>query len=177
NKMRSFLTMLGIIIGIAAVITMIALGEGAQRAVESRLAQLGTNVLTVRPGQEFFGGIDRGENRLTVRSAEALVREPVHIAAVSPEMQRRHQVVYGGANSNSQIVGVWPSFFAIQNHKIAAGRIFTESEERGRRRVAVVGSAVGERLGLSDPRALLDQTIRIRGIPFQVIGVLETKGD
>ncbi|HLU25033.1 MAG TPA: ABC transporter permease [Longimicrobiales bacterium] len=177
NKLRSFLTMLGIIIGIAAVITMIALGEGAQRAVEARLAQLGTNVLTVRPGQEFFGGIDRGENRLTVRSAEALLENPVNIAAVSPEMQRRHQVVYGGANSNSQIVGVWPSYFAIHNHKVAAGRIFTEGEDRGRRRVAVLGAAVGERLGISDTRELVDKTIRIRGIPFEVIGVLEPKGD
>ena len=86
NKLRSFLTMLGIIIGSAAVITMVALGEGAQRQVEERLQGLGTNILTVRPGQQFFGGIDRGDAELTADAAEALMREPRYIAAVAPEM-------------------------------------------------------------------------------------------
>src|SRR5690606_28383358 len=128
------------IIGIAAVITMVALGEGAQRAVEERLARLGTNVLTVRPGQAFFGGIDRGDARLTAKDAEALLLQPTRaIRDVTPEMQRRLQVTYGKANSNTQIVGVWPSYFRINNHSLAAGRFFTDGEERGRRRVAVLG--------------------------------------
>ncbi|HVR98544.1 MAG TPA: ABC transporter permease [Thermoanaerobaculia bacterium] len=175
NKLRSFLTALGIIIGIAAVITMVALGEGAQRSVQERLQGLGTNVLTVRPGQEFFGGVDRGDARLTQKDARALLREPRAIADVSPEMQRRMQVEYGAANGNIQIVGVWPSFFSIQNHQTTAGRFFTEAEERGRRRVAVLGAAVGTPLQAST-ESLVGQTIRIRGIPFEVIGVLATKG-
>ena len=177
NKLRAFLTTLGIIIGIAAVITMVALGEGAQRAVEERIARLGTNVLTVRPGQQFFGGIDRGDRRLTARDAEALLREPKAIRAVSPEMERRLQVEYGSANSKTQIFGVWASYPAIQNQHVAVGRYFTESEERGRRRVAVLGARVGERLGVPNTAALVGQTIRIRGIPFEVIGVLAERGD
>src|SRR5690554_2614193 len=92
NKMRPFLTMLGIIIGIAAVITMVALGEGAQRSVQAQLQAMGTNVLTVRPGQAFFGRIDRGDARLTVRDADELIVEPRYIQAVAPEMERRQQI-------------------------------------------------------------------------------------
>jgi putative ABC transport system permease protein len=177
NKLRSFLTMLGIIIGIAAVITMIALGEGAQRSVQERLQAMGTNVLTVRPGQNFFGGIDRGDARLTARDAEALLEGTRWIRDVAPEMERRLQVSFGKGNANLSVLGTWPSYFAIQNHSIEAGRNFTVGEERGRRRVAVLGSHVGERLGVTDTRALIGQTIQIRGIPFEVIGVLAEKGE
>ncbi|MGH7505349.1 MAG: ABC transporter permease, partial [Longimicrobiales bacterium] len=139
NKLRSFLTMLGIIIGIAAVITMVALGEGAKRAVESRLQSLGTNVLTVRPGQEFFGGVDRGDRRLTADGALAIAAlEAPSIHAVSPEMERRQQVSFSGNNANLEIVGAWPAYFEIQNAELVMGRIFTEGEERGRRRVVVL---------------------------------------
>ncbi len=177
NKMRAFLTMLGIIIGIAAVITMVALGEGAQRAVEARLQAMGTNILTVRPGQNFFGGIDRGSARLTTKDAAALAAAGGPILAVAPEMERRQQIQYGGGNANLSVLGTWPSYFGMQNHELAAGRLFTEGEERGRRRLAVLGALVGERLGVADTRALIGQTIRIRGIPFEVIGVLREKGE
>jgi len=176
NKMRSFLTMLGVIIGIAAVITMVALGEGAQRQVEGQLASLGANVLTVRPGQQMFGGIDRGENRMTQDDATALITEPRSIRAVSPEMQRRQQVAFEGANANNSVLGVWPAYFEIQNHALARGRLFSVGEERGRRRVAVLGARVGERLNVPT-EALLGRTIRIRGIPFEVIGILAEKGE
>lgn len=177
NKMRSFLTMLGIIIGIAAVITMVALGEGAQRQVQEQLQRMGTNILTVRPGQNFFGGIDRGANRLTTKDAEALIRDPQYIVAVAPEMERRQQVEYGSANANLSILGSWPSYFDMHNHRLAYGRIFTQSEDQGRRRVAVLGANVGEMLGGVPTASLIGQSIRIRGIPFEVIGVLAEKGD
>jgi putative ABC transport system permease protein len=175
NKLRSFLTALGIIIGIAAVIAMVALGEGAQRMVQQRLQGLGTNVLTVRPGQELFGGVDRGDARLTPDDAQALLVAPEAILRVSPQMQQRLQVEHQGANGNLSIQGVWPSFFEIQNHHLAAGRFFTDSEERGRRRVAVLCAAVGDPLRTATT-SLVGQTIRVRGIPFEVIGVLESKG-
>jgi len=178
NKMRSFLTMLGIIIGIAAVITMVALGEGAQRSVEAQLQGLGTNVLTVRPAQRFYGGIDRGAStRLTAKDAEALRRAGGPIRDVTPEMERRQQVTYLAGNANAEIVGAWPSYFSINNHKLRAGRLFTEGEERGRRRVAVIGMRVGEMLGRSSSEELIGETIQIRGIPFEVLGVLEEKGE
>jgi len=175
NKLRSFLTALGIIIGIAAVIAMVALGEGAQRMVQERLQGLGTNVLTVRPGQELFGGVDRGDARLTPDDAQALTADPQAILRVSPQMQQRLQVEYQGANGNITVEGVWPAFFEIQSHQLAIGRIFNEAEERGRRRVAVLGALVGDSLR-TETAALVGQTIRVRGIPFEVIGVLQSKG-
>ena len=175
NKLRSFLTALGIIIGIAAVIAMVALGEGAQRSVQERLQGLGTNVLSVRPGQEFFGGVDRGDAKLIAKDARALLRDPQAIRTASPEMQRRLQVEHEAANGNINVAGVWPSYFDIQNHRLAAGRLFSEPEERGRRRVAVFGASAGMPLQTASA-ALIGQTIRIKGVPFEVIGVLQEKG-
>ena len=175
NKMRSFLTTLGIIIGIAAVITMVSLGEGAQRDVSRRLQSMGTNVLTVRPGQNMFGGIDRGDARLTSYDASALIERPRHIRTVAPEMERRQQVTYAASNANLSILGTWPTYFDIHAHTVEYGRAFTEGEERGRRTLAVVGARVGERLGVPTV-ALIGERIRIRGIPFEVIGVLKEKG-
>lgn len=175
NKLRSFLTMLGIIIGIAAVITMVALGEGAQRAVQERIAGLGANVLTVRPGQSFFGGVDRGSARLTSKDAEAIAAGAESVRAVSPEMERRQQIEFGRNNANLSVVGAWPSYFEIQNFELTAGRIFTPGEERGRRRLALVGASVPERLGTT-AAALLGQKLLIRNIPFEVIGILGEKG-
>ncbi len=139
NKLRSFLTMLGIIIGISAVIAMVALGNGAQRSVQERLSRLGTNVLTVRPGQQFMGGVDRGDKRLTVKDAEEVEKAMRYVKAVTPEMQRRFQVTTGNANAQLQALGVWPAYFSINNDTLLAGRIFTRDEERGRRRVVVLG--------------------------------------
>ena len=175
NKLRSILTMLGIVIGIAAVITMVALGEGAQRQVQERLQGLGTNVLTVSPGQQFMGGVDRGENRLTVDQVRALTSNPTAIKAVSPEMSRNFQVEYGGRNSSTSIVGVWPAYFGINNHTIVLGRVFTDGEDAGRRRVAILGALAGDKIGV-DSRMLLGREIRIKGIAFEVIGVLKEKG-
>lgn len=177
NKLRSFLTALGIIIGIAAVITMIALGEGAQRSVKERLERMGTNVLTIRPGQNRMGGIDRGAARLTTKDAEAIVAsEPRYIQAVAPEMERRQQIVWVNKNANLSVLGSWPSYFKVHNHTIEYGRAFSEGDERGRRRVVVLGASVGERLGAANSLALLGETIQIRGVPFEVIGVLKEKG-
>ena len=176
NKMRSFLTMLGIIIGIAAVITMVSLGEGAQSSVKARLQSMGANVLTVRPGQNMMGGVDRGDARLTSRDADALMVAPRYIKAVSPEMERRQQVVYGAKNASLSILGTWPSYFGVQNHEIEYGRLFTEGEERGRRTMAVLGARAGEKLGVPITASLIGQRISIRGIPFEVIGVVKEKG-
>ncbi|MEX2583700.1 MAG: ABC transporter permease [Gemmatimonadota bacterium] len=176
NKMRSLLTMLGIIIGIASVITMVALGEGAQVSVSEQMSGLGTSVLTVSPGQQRQSGVDRGDARLTPDDAEALLREPQAIRAVTPELSSRLQVEYGNGNSNSEILGIWPSYFEINQHETLAGRIFTVGEEQGRRRVAVLGALAGERLGVPNTAFLVGERIRVRGVPFEVIGVLAEKG-
>jgi putative ABC transport system permease protein len=176
NKMRSLLTTLGIIIGIASVITMVALGEGAQQSISERLSGLGTQVVTVSPGQQIQGGVDRGAARLTAADAEALLVNPQNIRAVAPEISARLQVEYRNGNSNSEILGTWPSYFEIQQQNVVAGRLFTEAEEGARRRVAVLGALAGERLGVANTSMLVGQQIRIRGLPFEVVGVLEEQG-
>jgi len=175
NKMRSLLTTLGVVIGIAAVITMVALGEGAQRSVQSRLAGLGINLLTVRPGQSFFGGIGRGQAKLTIDDAQALRDHGGAIREVAPELESRFQVEYGSENANLSIMGTWPTYFDVNNFHLAEGRLFTPPEDRGRRRVAVLGALAGDSLG-TPSLDLLGKTIRIRGVPFSVIGVLAEKG-
>ncbi|MDC0714598.1 ABC transporter permease [Stigmatella sp. ncwal1] len=176
NKLRSLLTMLGVVIGIAAVITMVALGEGAQRSVQARLGTLGANVLTVRPGQSFSGGVGRGQAMLSVEDAEALRANPRAIQAVSPELEGRIQVQYGASNANLSILGSWPTYFAVNNTQMETGRLFTEQEDKGRRRVAVLGALVGAQLGGVSSASLVGETIRIGGVPFEVIGVLKEKG-
>jgi len=177
NKLRSFLTMLGIIIGIAAVIAMVALGQGAQRSVQERLSRLGTNVLTVRPGHQFQGGVDRGDRRLTMKDAEEVEKSQRYVQGVSPELQRRFQVTIGNANAQMQAVGAWPAYFNIQNDTLLAGRVFTRDEDRGRRRVAVLGAHVGDLLGGRNTVSLIGQQIQVKGVPFEVIGVLAEKGE
>ncbi|MCA9737408.1 MAG: ABC transporter permease [Gemmatimonadetes bacterium] len=176
NAMRSALTTLGIIIGVAAVIAMVALGEGAQRRVQDQIAAMGTNVLTIRPGQNMFRGVSRGDARLFVEDAEALQAGAGGSLMISPEVRGRQQVSYLRWNVSNDVIGVWPDYFAINNFKLAAGRLFDEGEVQGRRRVAVVGSEVPTQLGDTPPTLLVGRTIQIRGVPFEIVGVLEEKG-
>ena len=178
NKMRSFLTMLGIVIGVAAVIAMIALGRGAQQAVRDRISALGTTLLTVMPGQQFGRGVvvmdDRA--RLTMDDAEALAERATLLTAVQPEMTRQLQIQYLNKNTNTQVVGTTANYPAVRKYTLAAGRMFTNGEDDGRKRVAVLGPTVVENLGLETPEGLIGEAIRIRGIQFEVVGVLNRKG-
>ena len=175
NLLRSGLTTLGIVIGTGAVITMVALGEGAQRQVQQQIENMGTNVLTVRPGQGFFRGVAGGSQRLEEDDALALRDQIGDRYQVAPEIESRLQVSYLRWNSSNSVVGTWPSFFPLQNHEVEHGRVFDEGEVQGRRRVAVLGSNVPD--DLSTPAGLLvGRDIQIRGIGFEVIGVLKEKG-
>ncbi|MXX54613.1 MAG: FtsX-like permease family protein [Gemmatimonadetes bacterium] len=175
NALRSGLTTLGIVIGTAAVITMVALGEGAQRQVQEQIENMGTNILTVRPGQGFFRGVASGSRRLEEDDALALRDQIGHVYEIAPEIESRYQVTYARSNSSNSIVGTWPSFFSLYSHELEHGRFFDEGEVQGRRRVAVLGSNVPD--DLETPGGLLvGRTIQIRGIPFEVIGVLREKG-
>ena len=177
NKLRSFLTMLGIVIGVGAVITMVALGEGAQRAVDEQISALGTNVLTVRPGQGMFRGVRGGSNaRLTMEDFEAVkARATTAIVQLAPEMQGQLQVQFGRSNASIRILGTTPNFADVNNYTVQMGRFFDESEVQGRRRVAVLGGAVPAVLGV-EAGDVLGQMISIRNISFEVVGVLEEKG-
>ncbi|MFQ5890139.1 MAG: ABC transporter permease [Gemmatimonadota bacterium] len=175
NKLRSFLTMLGIVIGVGAVITMVALGEGARRAVEEQIAALGTNVLTVRPGQAWFHGVRSADAKLTVDDAEAIRRRAGAVSAVAPEMQASLQVEFGATNANIRTLGTTANFAEVNNYRIQVGRFFEAREDEGRRRVAVLGGAVPAVLGSTAER-LVGRRISIRNIGFEVVGVLEEKG-
>jgi len=177
NVLRSMLTTLGIVIGVGAVITMVALGEGAQQRVQRQIETMGTTVLTIRPGQQRSFGVSRGDTQLSIEDAEALRSETIGLLKVSPEQQSRMQVAYLRWNSSNTLMGVWPEYFEIYNHQTVAGRFFTEGELRGRRRVAVLGHNLPTDLGETPPELLVGQTIQLRGIPFEVIGVLAEKGD
>ncbi|MBM4192802.1 MAG: FtsX-like permease family protein [Gemmatimonadetes bacterium] len=178
NKLRSLLTMLGIVIGVAAVIAVVALGNGAQKQINDRITALGTTLLTVNPGQAMGGGIRTGGGgaRLTTDDAQALADRGTHMLAVQPEMEGRLQVVYGTKNTNVSIIGSTSNYPEVRNYVVEFGRFFTHAEDQTRRRVAVIGPAVATNLGLETAEALIGETIRIRGIQFEVVGAFKTKG-
>jgi putative ABC transport system permease protein len=176
NKLRSLLTMLGIVIGVAAVITMVALGSGAQKAVEDRINALGANTLSVFPGQMFSGGRASDVRvSMTVDDADALARDGQLLAAVVPEMQQNVTVKYGTVNLNLAVVGSTPNYTQVKNYTVPYGRMFTPGDNEARQRYVLVGASVPNMLNVN-PAALIHQTIWVKGIPFEVIGVLSEKG-
>jgi putative ABC transport system permease protein len=176
NKLRSLLTMLGIVIGVGAVIAMVALGRGAQNSVNERIAALGTTLLTISPGQVSTRGVASATDRakLNTDDSDALVRDGQWIAAVEPEMGRSLQVQYRSANTNTTVLGTTPNYLDVRKYTMAAGTMFNAGDDDGSRRVAVLGQTVLNNLGAGPD--IVGQQIRINSIPFQVIGVLATKG-
>jgi putative ABC transport system permease protein len=175
NKMRSVLTMLGIVIGVAAVITMVALGTGAQRSVEAQLQALGTNVLTVRPGQGWHRGVRSGSARMYLTDAYAVEDRADAIVLAAPEMVSSAQVEFNRSNANLRVTGTTANFAELNSFEAKYGRFFTAEEDAGRRRVAVLGGTVPE-LFDSTPLEMLGQRISIRNVTFEIVGVLEAKG-
>lgn len=181
NPMRSALTALGVIIGVASVVAMVALGSGAQAQVERSIASLGSNLLIVVPGAVRSGGGVRGAagggggwDSLTLDDAEAIAAQIGGVAAVAPSQRARTQVIASGLNWNPQIEGVTPAYLVARDWEIAQGRMFDETEERQARRVVVLGATVsGELFPNVDP---VGQSVRINGGAYEVIGVLESKG-
>ena len=176
NPLRSVLTMLGMVIGVGAVITMVALGTGAQAAVEEQIQSLGTDLLAIYPGQSFMHGVARGDRvSVTMDDAEALAIDGYALRAVVPEMSRRQQIEYGNANASVNVMASTAEYIEIQNQPIVAGKMFTEADSDQRRRVVVLGSSVPEMLG-GNGVAMIGQQLSIRGIPFEIIGLLDEKG-
>jgi putative ABC transport system permease protein len=177
NKLRAALTMLGIVVGIAAVVAVVGLGLGAREAVDARLAALGTRLLQVTPDRQRRGGVQWGDlRRLRLRDAEALTERGRTFAAVQPQQDRDLQVLYRNRNTVARVVGTTPNHLGVHQLSLAAGRMFTTGENRGALRVAVVGAGVVKDLGLIAPEALVGERIRIAGRQFTVIGVLESEG-
>ncbi|MDF1503566.1 ABC transporter permease [Roseisolibacter sp. H3M3-2] len=178
NKMRSLLTMLGIIIGVSAVIAMQALGNGAQQAVNARIASLGTTLVTINPGQVFTGGIASATDRarLRVEDAEALVENGRGFVAVQPEMGRQLQVQYLNTNTSVNVIGTSANYPTVRKYTIGAGEMFDEGADAGRKRVAVLGATTAANLGFASPEAAVGQEIRVGGTQFTILGVFAPKG-
>ena len=177
NKLRSLLTMLGIVIGVAAVIAVVALGAGAQSAVKARISSLGTTLLTVMPGQQRGMGIAFDQSmKLTVDDAKALQEKATNLNAVQPEINARVQVQYLNQNASTSAVGTSANYLAVRKYELQSGRMFTTREDEGRQRVVVLGQTVVTNLGLRSPDAIIGENVRIKGLQFTVIGVLKSKG-
>ncbi len=175
NLFRASLTMLGIIIGVGAVITMVALGSGAQRAIDEQMAALGGDILAVESSFWFSRGVARDQQTLTADDAAALATGTRHIDEVVPEINGRFQVKYGNRNINTTVLGTTPNYLEVHDFAVAAGRMFNLGDDSARKRVAVLAADVPGMLG-TDAAGVLGRTIAIRSIPFEVIGVLEAKG-
>ncbi len=177
NKMRTLLTMLGVVIGVAAVIIMIAIGSGAQSQIQRQIDNLGTNMLVITPGSAQQGGVSQGAgtfNRLTVEDAEKLEQEGTLLSAVSPVIFTRLQAIGGAGNWRTEVQGVSTSFQLIRDWSTVDGAFFAESDLRGMRKVAVIGHTVAANL-FPDGDAV-GQQIQLRNVPFTITGVLEPKG-
>ena len=176
NKLRSLLTMLGIIIGVGAVITMVALGSGAQKSVQDRIQALGPTLLSIYPGQSFMRGVASDVRvSLTIDDDTALANNARYVTDVVPELSRNLQVQKGTQNINVNVVGTTPNYVPVKNYTVTAGRMFTAGDDAARRRFAVLGSAVPTMLN-ANAAAMIGQELLIRGIPFEIIGILSEKG-
>ena len=177
HKLRSFLTVLGIIIGVSSVIIMVAIGNGAKLEIEKQISSIGSNLIIVLPGATSSGGVRFGtgtQMTLTIQDAEALKKVSPYIEDTTFSIHEVLQVVYKNMNWSSLVRGTNTSFFRIQEWELERGRFFNEEDIKSGNRVAVIGSTVVKNLfGLEDP---IDKTIRIKKIPFKVIGILKEKG-
>ena len=178
NKLRSILTMLGIIIGVGAVIAMVSIGLGVQQKVQNSIASLGSNLLIVMPGSNAPPGTVRlaaGSNiTLTNQDAKAISKQVAGISYVLPAVSSQYQVIYGNQNWKTSVQGTTPDFLTVRNYGVSAGSFFSHSDDTSRARVAVLGQTVATNLfGAASP---VGKTIRINQAPFRVVGVLSTKG-
>jgi len=177
NKMRTFLTMLGIIIGVGAVIMMVAIGSGAKSQIESRIRNLGTNLIVITPGATTTGGVNQGQQtftRLTLQDAEFLQQQSFLLANVSPVVMTRTQAIGGAGNWRTFILGVNPDYVLIRTWTTEMGSFFEDSDVRTMRRVAVLGATVANALFPGqDP---IGQQVQLRNVPFRIVGVLSRKG-
>ncbi len=177
NTMRTLLTMLGIIIGVAAVIVMVAVGDGARQRIRSQIDNLGTNMIVITPGSSAAGGVSQGAgtfNRLTTTDVDTLRRESTMISAISPVIMTFTQAIGGQGNWRTHIMGVSVDYQSIRNWPTQSGVFFSQADVRSMRKVAVIGNTVAENLfpGM-DP---VGQEIQLRRVPFKIIGVMAPKG-
>ncbi len=176
NLFRAILTMLGIVIGVAAVITMLAAGAGAQKNIEDQIDALGANLLSISAQSWFLRGISRQQLTLEVEDVWALEEKTQYIDLVVPRLEQRGQIKYGNRNLNVRLVGTTDGYTEIYGYDLAAGKMFTRADDETKRRVAVFGGVLPQQLEIENPEDIIGQQVAIRGVPFTVIGVLEEVG-
>ena len=179
NKLRSFLTMLGIIIGVASVIAMMAIGQGSKKSIQANIAEMGSNMIMIRPGQDKGpGGAQQDASdmqTLKLKDYEALKEQTKYLSAISPSVNSSGQFINGNNNTPSTIYGISPDYMQIRQQKVKDGEMFTDEEVRSSAKVCVIGKTVADNLFTNgeDP---VGKVIRFNKIPFRVVGVLESKG-
>ncbi len=178
NKLRVLLTMLGIIIGVASVIAMLAIGQGSKQNIQASVASLGTNSIMIYPGSSAMGGVRQGagsHSTLTEKDAEAIAARCEYVTDVSPVVQRSSQIIAGNQNWHTMVIGAYTQYFSIRNLAIQKGNLYSMSDERTAAKVCIIGLTVSENLFGPNGDAV-GQFIRINSIPFKVIGLMERKG-
>lgn len=178
NKMRGFLTMLGIIIGVASVITMLAIGQGSKRSIRAQIAEMGSNMIMIHPGADMRGGVRQDPaamQSLKLDDYQAIVDETRYVSACSPSVSSSGQAIYGSNNYPTSIYGINPDYLEIRKYTLAEGDMFTEEDILGSAKVCVVGKTIVDNL-FTNGENPVGQIIRFGKIPFRIIGVLTSKG-
>ena len=173
NKLRGFLTMLGIIIGVASVITMLAIGQGSKRSIQAQISEMGSNMIMIHPGADVRGGVRQDASAmetLKLQDYEDIVDETRFVSAVSPSVNSSGQAIYGANNAPTTVYGISPDYLEIRRYKVEDGDMFTEQDIQTAAKVCVVGKTVVDNL-FPDGRV-----IRFQKLPFRIVGVLESKG-
>lgn len=178
NKFRSFLSMLGIIIGVAAVIVMMAIGQGSKESIRKNISQMGTNVIMIRPGADMMGGVRQDPSSmqtLKIADYESFIKDKKYVTYVSPEVNASGQAIYGANNTNTTIYGEALDYLDIKQWEISQGVAFTDEDVKKNAKVCLVGKTIVDELfpDGSDP---VGKTIRFKSIPFRICGVLKSKG-
>lgn len=178
NKFRSFLSMLGIIIGVAAVIVMMAIGQGSKESIRKNISQMGTNVIMIRPGTDMMGGVRQDPSSmqtLKIADYESFIKDKKYVTYVSPEVNASGQAIYGANNTNTTIYGESLDYLDIKQWEISQGVAFTDEDVKKNAKVCLVGKTIVDELfpDGSDP---VGKTIRFKSIPFRICGVLKSKG-
>lgn len=178
NKMRSFLSMLGIIIGVAAVIIMMSIGQGSKESIRAELSTMGTNLINIRPGADMRGGVRQDPSSMqTLKMAdyERIMREKKYVTNVSPEVTASGQAIYGNSNTNTTVYGESPEYLDIKQWTIEQGDCFTQEDIKKAAKVCVVGTTIAKEL-YGEGADVIGKTIRFKSIPMRIIGVLKSKG-
>lgn len=179
NKLRSFLTMLGIIIGVASVIAMLAIGQGSKQSIQANIAEMGSNMIMIRPGQDKGPGGARGDasemQSLKLKDYETLCEQAKYLAAISPSVSASGQFIYGNNNTPSTVYGISPDYMEIRRLKVEDGEMFTDDDIKTSAKVCLIGKTVADNL-FPDGQDPVGRVIRYKSIPLRVIGVIKAKG-